>query len=80
MIVVLFTGGTISMRHDPLAGGALPSPSPREILAAASGVESVAEIEVEEWGASPGLHMSAEVMFGPGAGLGEPGLRELFES
>jgi len=63
MIVVLFTGGTISMRHDPLAGGAVPALSPREILAAAPGIERVAEIEVEEWGAFPGPHMTVERMW-----------------
>ena len=34
MIPVLFTGGTISMRHDPAAGGAVPALGARDILAA----------------------------------------------
>ena len=63
MIVILFTGGTISMRHDAAAGGAIPSLSAREILAATRGIEEVAEVEVEEWGAFPGPHMTVERMW-----------------
>src|SRR5919112_3021357 len=60
MIPILFTGGTISMRHDPALGGAVPSLSAREILAATRGIESVADVFVEEWGALPGPHMTVE--------------------
>lgn len=60
MIALLLTGGTISMRHDVAAGGAVPALSGRELLAAARGIETVADIELEEWGAYPGPHMSVE--------------------
>ena len=60
MIAVVFTGGTISMRHDATLGGAVPSLSGREILAATRGMEAVADVEVEEWGAFPGPHMTTE--------------------
>lgn len=63
MIVLLFTGGTISMRHDATAGGAVPSLSAREIMSATRGIEDVAEMEIEEWGAHPGPHMSIERMW-----------------
>ncbi|HEY7407549.1 MAG TPA: asparaginase [Gemmatimonadaceae bacterium] len=63
MIPILFTGGTISMRHDALAGGAVPSLSGRDILAATRGIEEVADFEVEEWGAYPGPHMTVERMW-----------------
>jgi len=63
VIAVLFTGGTIAMRHDPSLGGAVPALSGREILAAARGVEDVARLEIEEWGAYPGPHMSIERMW-----------------
>jgi L-asparaginase len=63
MIVLLFTGGTISMRHDATAGGAIPSLGAREIVAAARGIEDVATLEVEEWGRYPGPHMSVERMW-----------------
>jgi L-asparaginase len=63
MIAVLFTGGTISMRHDVAAGGAVPALSAREIVAATRGLEQVAALEVEEWGAWPGPHMTVERMW-----------------
>lgn len=63
MIVILFTGGTISMRHDPAAQGAVPALSGREILAATRGIEHVADVEIEEWGAFPGPHMTIERMW-----------------
>ena len=63
MIVLLFTGGTISMRHDRALGGAVPSLSGRDILAATPGIEAIADIEIEEWGAFPGPHMSVERMW-----------------
>jgi L-asparaginase len=63
MIVLLFTGGTISMRHDAAVGGAVPALSGRDILAATPGLDQVAELEVEEWGALPGPHMTVERMW-----------------
>ena len=63
MIVLLFTGGTISMRHDPAAGGAVPTLRGREILELAPGVEQLAPIEVDDWGAFPGPHMTVERMW-----------------
>ena len=58
MIVIVFTGGTISMRHDSALGGAVPALSGRDILAAARGVEAVADVEVDDFGSFPGPHMS----------------------
>jgi L-asparaginase len=63
VIALLFTGGTISMRHDVALGGAVPALSGREILEATRGIEEVAEVEVEEWGAFPGPHMTIERMW-----------------
>jgi L-asparaginase len=63
MIVIVFTGGTISMRHDSALGGAVPALSGRDILAAAPGVEAVADIEVDDFGSFPGPHMSAARMW-----------------
>jgi L-asparaginase len=60
MIVVLFTGGTISMRHDAAAGGAVPALSGAEIVAATPGLDAVADVRVEDWGAFPGPHMDTE--------------------
>ncbi|HEY0779633.1 MAG TPA: asparaginase [Gemmatirosa sp.] len=59
-VVALFTGGTISMRVDPVAGGAVPALSADEILAAARGVQDVADVRAEGWGRFPGPHMTVE--------------------
>jgi L-asparaginase len=63
VIPILFTGGTISMRHDPAIGGAVPTLSGQDITAATRGIEDVADYEVEEWGAHPGPHMTIERMW-----------------
>jgi L-asparaginase len=63
MIVLLFTGGTISMRHDPTAGGAVPSLRGKDILALAPGIDELADLEVDDWGAYPGPHMTIERMW-----------------
>jgi L-asparaginase len=59
-VLLLATGGTISMRADPTLGGAVPSLSGREILACVPGVEAVAAVEVREFGRYPGPHMTIE--------------------
>jgi L-asparaginase len=59
-VVALFTGGTISMRVDERQGGAVPSLSAEEILAAARGIEEVADVRAEQWGRFPGPHMNVE--------------------
>lgn len=63
MIVLLFTGGTISMRHDTAAGGAVPTLRGRDILALAPGIDKLADLEVDDWGAYPGPHMTIEMMW-----------------
>jgi L-asparaginase len=63
VIVLIFTGGTISMRRNGGTGGAVPALSGREILAAAPGIEEVACLELEDWGAFPGPHMTIERMW-----------------
>ena len=63
MIVLVFTGGTISMRHDPAAGGAVPTLTGREIIALAPGIDRLAQLEVDDWGAFPGPHMTPDRMW-----------------
>ncbi len=58
VIALVFTGGTISMRFDAEAGGAVPSLAAEEILEAARGIRSVADLRIEEFGRFPGPHMS----------------------
>jgi L-asparaginase len=63
MIVILFTGGTISMKYDPALGGAVPTLSGEEIISATRGLADVAEIEIDQWGKFPGPHMTVERMW-----------------
>ena len=63
MIVLLFTGGTISMRHDPTAGGAVPTLRGKDILALAPGIDRFADLEIDDWGSYPGPHMTIERMW-----------------
>jgi L-asparaginase len=63
MIVLLFTGGTISMRHDPAAGGAVPTLRGKDIIALAPGIDQIASLDIDDWGAFPGPHMTIERMW-----------------
>jgi L-asparaginase len=63
MIVLLFTGGTISMKHDERFGGAVPTLTGEEIVRLTPGIERVAPIEVDDWGRVPGPHMTVERMW-----------------
>jgi L-asparaginase len=63
MIVIVFTGGTISMRHDPAAGGAVPALAGRDILELVPQLREIADLEVDEFGAHPGPHMTAARMW-----------------
>ena len=63
MIVIVFTGGTISMRHDAAAGGAVPSLKGRDILELAPGIDKLAQLEADDWGSYPGPHMTVERMW-----------------
>jgi len=60
LVPVVFTGGTISMRVTNVGGGAVPSLGADEILAAARGIERVADLRVDEWGRHPGPHMTLD--------------------
>ena len=63
MIVAVFTGGTISMRHDAVAKGAIPALTGADIVSAVRGLEEVARIEVDEFGSFPGPHMTPDRMW-----------------
>ncbi|MGH7690786.1 MAG: asparaginase domain-containing protein, partial [Gemmatimonadaceae bacterium] len=60
MIVLTFTGGTISMRHDAALGGAVPALAGRDLLALAPGIDRLADLEVDDFGAFPSPHMTVE--------------------
>ncbi|HVZ78482.1 MAG TPA: asparaginase domain-containing protein, partial [Gemmatimonadaceae bacterium] len=63
MIVLIFTGGTISMRHDPALGGAVPALTGADLVALAPGIDAIAPIEIDEFGAFPGPHMTVARMW-----------------
>jgi L-asparaginase len=63
MIVIVFTGGTISMRYDAAAGGAVPALAGRDILQLVPQLREIAELEADEFGSFPGPHMTAERMW-----------------
>ena len=56
MIAIVFTGGTISMRIDPAAGGAVPTLTGAKLISLAPQIESLATLEVHEWATMPGAH------------------------
>jgi L-asparaginase len=62
-ILLLATGGTISMQMDAERGGAVPRLSGAEILESVPGVERVARLEVREFGRFPGPHMTIARMW-----------------
>ncbi len=62
-VVLIATGGTISMRIDPERGGAVPRLSGAEILNTLPDVGRVARLEVREFGRYPGPHMTIDRMW-----------------
>jgi L-asparaginase len=57
---VIFTGGTISMRHDPLAGGPVPVLRGADLLASVPDLAAVADTEAIDWGLVPASHLTFE--------------------
>lgn len=62
-IVLLATGGTISMHRDAASGGIRPFLSGQQILDAVPGHDAVARVEVREFGTYPGPHMTIDRMW-----------------
>ncbi|HET7676767.1 MAG TPA: asparaginase [Candidatus Limnocylindrales bacterium] len=57
-VAVVFTGGTISMRFDAAAGGAVPSLDGAAILARTPGLDGIADVEPVDWGLVPASHLA----------------------
>jgi L-asparaginase len=57
-IAVIFTGGTISMRHDPGSAGNLPTMRADELLASVPGLDRIADVEPIDWGLVPASHLT----------------------
>jgi L-asparaginase len=56
-VVVIFTGGTISMLPDPVTGAAVPALDGEAILARVPGLDAIAELEPLDWGLVPASHL-----------------------
>jgi L-asparaginase len=63
VIAIVFTGGTISMRIDPAAGGAVPTLTGAKLIRLAPQIESIAALEVHEWATMPGAHLTVDQMW-----------------
>ncbi len=57
-VAVVFTGGTISMRSDPDAGGPVPTLDGAAILARTPGLDEIAGVEAIDWGLVPASHLT----------------------
>ncbi len=57
-VAVVFTGGTISMRIDPVLGGPVPALHGQELLALTPGIDEIAETVAIDWGLVPASHLS----------------------
>ena len=67
----MFTGGTISMRHDPVAGGNMPVLGGADLLASVPGLAEIAELVVIDRGLKPASHFDFADLFGISAAVEE---------
>ena len=70
-VAVIFTGGTISMRHEPGSTGNRPTMRGAELLASVPGLGDVAEIEPIDWGLVPASHLTMDQVLEIGRILAE---------
>jgi L-asparaginase len=63
-VAIVFTGGTISMRLDPVAGGNVPTLDAAAIIAATPGLGDVADIVAIDRGLTPASHFTFRDLFG----------------
>jgi len=62
-VAVVFTGGTISMQVDPVAGGNVPSLDGAAILARTPGLDTIADVEAIDYGLVPASHFRFPQLF-----------------
>ncbi len=62
-VAVVFTGGTISMRHDAAAGGNVPVLGGEDLLATVPGLIDVADLLPIDRGLTPASHFQFEALF-----------------
>jgi L-asparaginase len=60
----MFTGGTISMKIDPLTAAAIPALSGRDIVSHVPGLRRAARLTLEDYAQLPGPHVSPRWMWG----------------
>jgi L-asparaginase len=60
MIVIVFTGGTISMRIDPSVGAPVPTTAGAQLLQTAPGIERIAPLEIDDWATMPATHFTVD--------------------
>lgn len=58
VIHLLFTGGTISMQYDAVAGGNVPAHEGEALLALAPDAAAIAPCRVENWARIPACHLT----------------------
>jgi len=61
-ILVVFTGGTFSMKIDEKTGGAIPHYHGDELISMIPEADGLANVSVFEFGMYPGPHMTPEIM------------------
>ncbi|MDP4146204.1 MAG: asparaginase [Bacillota bacterium] len=61
-IIIIFTGGTISMKADEESKGAVPSMSGEDIIKLTPGINEIADIHFLNFGMMPGPHITPEKM------------------
>jgi L-asparaginase len=62
-VAVVFTGGTISMRRDPTAGGNVPALDGEAILARTPGLDEIADVVAVDRGLTPASHFTFPDLF-----------------
>ena len=63
-VAVVFTGGTISMRHDPVAGGNVPVLGGGALLESVPGLDAIADLVPIDRGLTPASHFTFDALFG----------------
>ncbi len=62
-VAVVFTGGTISMRHDPVAGGNVPVLGAEDLLATVPGLAGIADLVPIDLALTPASHFQLDGLF-----------------
>ncbi|HWI62943.1 MAG TPA: asparaginase [Symbiobacteriaceae bacterium] len=62
-ILIIFTGGTISMQIDPQLGAAVPALSGQQILSTVSHLDPHISTQVLDYGQLPGPHVTPQIMW-----------------